>query len=106
MKPIVITPGEVLLEDYLKPMNITPLMLARELGMSLHTVTDILSGHQKISPEISVRLGEFFKQGPRFWYNIQTSCDFQKIKADEKTITSKVKHTYEELLYSNLATAT
>ena len=105
MKPIIITPGEILLEDYLKPMNISPSMLAHEIGMSVHIIDEIISGYQKISPEISLRLGTFFKQGPRFWYNIQTTCEFQKLKAEQKEIVSKVKRNYEVLI-GGLITAT
>ncbi|MFI0347893.1 MAG: HigA family addiction module antitoxin [Chthoniobacterales bacterium] len=98
MKPIVITPGEILLEDYLKPMNITQEALAREIGTNVQTVRKIISGEQKISPEISLRLGLFFKQGPRFWYNVQTSCDFEKLKTEQKKIASKVRSNYEDFI--------
>ena len=100
MKPIIITPGEILLEDYLKQMNISPATLAHEIGVSVHAINEIIAGRQKISPEISLRLGVFFKQDARFWYNIQATCDFQKIKAEQKKIT--VKRNYEELLSSLL----
>ena len=84
MKSILVTPGEILLEDYLNPMNISPATLARETGIALHIIKAIIAGDQKISPEISVLLGIFFKQTPRFWYNIQTTCEFQKIKTEQK----------------------
>ena len=95
MKTTIITPGEILLEDYLKPMNISPAALANAIELNISKINQIISGHQKISPEISLRLGAFFKQGPRFWYNIQTTCEFQKIKAGRKKIL--VKRNYEEL---------
>lgn len=90
MKMIPITTGEILLEGYFKPMNISAAVLAYETGINIRIINQIITGHQKISPEISLQLGTFFKQGPRFWYNIETTCEFQKIKAEEKKIISKV----------------
>ena len=98
MKPIIIFPGEILLEDYLKPMKISAETLASSIGVSAKEIQGIILGNQNISPEMSICLGAFFKQGPRFWYNLQTTCDFEKLKVQEKQITAKVRHNYQELL--------
>jgi addiction module HigA family antidote len=86
-----ITPGEILLEDYLKPMGISQNGLARSLGVSPRTVNEIVLGHRGITPEMSLRLGKFFVQSDDFWFSIQTTCDFYNLRKIAPTITSRVK---------------
>jgi addiction module HigA family antidote len=80
MKP-AITPGEILLEDYLIPMGISQNALARALGINPRSISKIVLGRRSITPEMSLKLGKFFKQSARFWLNIQTTCDFRQISA-------------------------
>ena len=86
MKP-AITLGEILLEDYLIPMGISQNALARALGISPRSIT----------PEMSLKLGKFFKQSAQFWFNIQTTCDFRQLLKKEKQITATVSKDYTEL---------
>jgi addiction module HigA family antidote len=60
MKPI--TPGEILLEDYLKPMGISQNALARAIGVSPRSINEIVLSRRSISPEMSMKLGVFFRQ--------------------------------------------
>ena len=78
MKP-AITPGEILLEDYLIPMGISENALARALGINPRSINDIVFGRRSITPEMSLKLGKFFKQSAQFWFNIQTTCDLRQI---------------------------
>ncbi|HEY5754164.1 MAG TPA: HigA family addiction module antitoxin, partial [Chthoniobacterales bacterium] len=57
-----VTPGEILLEDYLKPMSISQNALARAIGVSPRTINEIVLGRRSITPEMSLRLGKFFDQ--------------------------------------------
>jgi hypothetical protein len=50
-----------------------------------------------ITPEMSLKLGKFFKQSARFWFNIQTTCDFRQLLKKEKQITAAVTKDYTEL---------
>jgi addiction module HigA family antidote len=79
MKPAM-TPGEILLEDYLVPMGISQNALARALGISSRSIHEIVLGRQGITPEMSLKLGKFFKQSAQFWFNMQTTCDFPKLR--------------------------
>ena len=79
MKP-AITPGEILLEDYLVPMGISPNALACALGISPRSINEIVLNRQSITPEMSLKLGKFFKQSAQFWFNMQTTCDFRKLR--------------------------
>jgi addiction module HigA family antidote len=81
MKPAM-TPGEILLEDYLIPMGISQNALARALGISPQSINEIVLGRRSITPEMSLKLGKFFKQSAQFWFNIQTTCDFRQLHSD------------------------
>jgi addiction module HigA family antidote len=89
MKPI--TPGEILLQEYLKPLDISQNALGRALGVSPRAINEIVLGRRSITPEMSLRLGKFFGQSPRFWFGIQTNCDFRKLRKVEQKLTAKVR---------------
>jgi addiction module HigA family antidote len=96
-----ITPGEILLGDYLMPMGISQNALARALGISPRSINEIVLGHRSITPEMSLKLGKFFKQSAQFWFNIQTTCDFRQLLKKEKQITATVSKDYTELAASD-----
>jgi addiction module HigA family antidote len=95
MKPI--TPGEILLEDYLKPMDISQNALARALGVSPRSINEIVLARRSISAEMSIKLGVFFRQSPQFWFNIQSTCDFRQLMKKASKITSRVKGDYLQI---------
>lgn len=86
-----ITPGEILLEEYLKPLGISQNALGRALGVSPRAINEIVLGRRSVTPEMSIRLGKFFGQSPRFWFGIQANCDFRRLKQRENELTSKVR---------------
>jgi len=92
-----ITPGEILLKDYLVPMGISQNSLARALGTSPRSINEIVLGRRSITPEMSLKLGKFFRQSAQFWFNIQTTCDFRQLLKKEKQITATVIKDYTEL---------
>ena len=53
-------------------------------GMSSRCINDIVLGRRSITPEMSLKLGKFFKQSARFWFNIQTTCDLRQLRKKEK----------------------
>ena len=75
-----ITPGEILLEDYMKPMGLTQNGLARALGVAPRRVNEIIHAKRAITLDTSLRLGRYFGQSPRFWLNVQTECDLRNAK--------------------------
>jgi antitoxin HigA-1 len=85
-----IHPGEILLEEYLKPLGVSQNALARSLAITPKTVSEIVLGKRRISPEMSIRLGKFFGQSPRFWLNLQTEHDFRCAFRRQKHLTAKV----------------
>ena len=93
MQPI--TPGEILLEEYLLPLGISQNALGRALGVSPRAINEIVLGRRSITPEMSIRLGKFFGQSSRFWFGIQSNCDFRRLKNKETELTSKVQPLHE-----------
>lgn len=87
-KPI--TPGEILKEEYLEPMGLSQNAVARAIGVSPRSINEIVLGRRAITAPMSIRLGAFFRQSPRFWLNIQTECDLRRALRDEKTLTAGI----------------
>jgi addiction module HigA family antidote len=75
------TPGEILFEDYMKPMGLTQNALARALGVPPRRVNEIVHGKRTVTLDTSLRLGRFFGQSPRFWLNVQAECDLRNAKS-------------------------
>lgn len=61
-----IHPGEILLEEYLNPLNVSQNALARALAITPKTISEIVLGKRGVSAEMSIQLGKFFGQSPRF----------------------------------------
>ncbi len=89
MKPV--TPGEILLEEYLEPLALSQNALGRAIGVSPRAVNEIVLGKRSITPEMSIRLGKFFGQTPEFWFRIQSNCDFRLLRKKERMLTAKVR---------------
>jgi addiction module HigA family antidote len=73
-----VTPGEILLEDFLKPMGITQYRLAKEIGVPIRRVTEIVQAKRGITADTALRLGRFFNMAPEFWLNLQSHYDLEK----------------------------
>ena len=86
-----ITPGEILLEEYLIPFGISQNALGRALGVSRRTINKIVSGKRSITPEMSMKLGRFFGQTSEFWFRVQSNCDFRNLRKREQALTAKVR---------------
>ena len=72
------TPGEILFEDYMKPMGLTQNALARALGVPPRRINEIIHGKRTITLDTSLRLGRFFGQSERL--NVQTERDLRNAK--------------------------
>lgn len=76
-----IHPGEVLLEDFLKPLALTQYRLAKGLGVPTRRINEIVHGKRAITANTALRLGRFFNNTPRFWLNLQISYELD-VEAD------------------------
>lgn len=68
-------PGEVLLEEFLKPMNLSQDQIASALQISQEQINEIINHQQRITADIALRLAYFFKMSPRFWLGLQMDYD-------------------------------
>jgi addiction module HigA family antidote len=78
LKPI--TPGEILLEEFLNPLGISQSKLARDLSVSVGRVNDIVQGKRAITPDTALRLSVYFNMTPEFWMNLQNHYDLKLAK--------------------------
>jgi addiction module HigA family antidote len=74
-------PGEILREEFLKPMNITVYRLAKEIHVPAPRINDIVLEKRGISADTAVRLARFLGTSEQFWMNLQASYDVRKAKA-------------------------
>ena len=81
-------PGEVLLEDVIRPLGITITEAARVLGVSRKTLSEIVNGRCTLSPEIAVRIGKATNTSPESWLAMQSKLDLWKaMQKDPKDVT-------------------
>ena len=72
-----IHPGEILLEDFLKPMNISQYFVAQSIGVPPRRINEIVHGKRGITADTALRLGRFFGMEAQFWINLQTRYDLE-----------------------------
>jgi len=89
--PTSITPGEILLEEYLKPMGISQNAMARAIGVPPRAVNEIVLGKRSITPAMSIRFAAFFGQTDNFWRGIQTECDFRALAGKRQTLVKDIQ---------------
>ena len=69
------TPGEILLEEFLKPLAVTQYRLAKEIGVPQRRIGEIVAGKRAITADTAARLGVFFGMEAEFWLNLQAHHD-------------------------------
>ena len=70
-------PGEILLEEYLKPMNISQYRLAQEVGVPPRRINEIVKGQRAITADTALRLAAFFGTDAESWINLQSDYDLR-----------------------------
>jgi addiction module HigA family antidote len=73
-----ITPGEILLEEFIKPFKISAYRLAKDTGMPATRVSQILKGKRKITADTALRLSKYFGNSADFWMGIQDEFDLRE----------------------------
>jgi addiction module HigA family antidote len=72
-----IHPGEILLEEFMKPMGITARRLASDIDVSPSRISELVHGQRPVTADTALRLGLYFKMEPRFWLNLQGEYDMR-----------------------------
>jgi len=83
-------PGEILVEDYLKPLGLTQVFLARHLGIPVQRVNELVKGKRGVTPDTAWLLSQAFGTTPQFWINLQTNYDLARSRPT-KSVRSLLK---------------
>lgn len=75
-----IHPGEILLEEFLKPMGISQYRLAKEISVPARRINEIVQGKRAITSDTALRLSRYFGMSERFWVNLQARYDIEVAK--------------------------
>jgi addiction module HigA family antidote len=92
MKPLKnIHPGEILMEEFLFPMNISAYKLSKDLGIPQTRVSQILKGNRRITADTALRLSKFFGNSPKFWLGLQDDYDIEEGLRNKSADISSIK---------------
>ena len=75
-----IHPGEILMEEFLKPMELSQYRLAKDISVPARRINEIVHGKRSISPDTALRLSRYFGMSERFWMNLQARYDLEMEK--------------------------
>jgi addiction module HigA family antidote len=75
-----IHPGEILMEEFLKPMGISQYRLAKDISVPPRRINEIVHGKRSITPDTALRLSRYFGLSERFWINMQARYDLEMEK--------------------------
>jgi antitoxin HigA-1 len=82
-------PGEVLAEEFMKPLGLSARQLALDLGVPQNRISEIVRGRRGVTADTAIRLGKYFGMSSRFWTNLQVAHDLSV--AESETDYSAVK---------------
>lgn len=93
-------PGEMLSEEFLKPMGLTQRQLADSIHVPYQRINEIVNGRRGVTPSTALRLSKFFGVSPDFWLNLQLRWDLyfaQQVEADELKLIHPVSNQSESV---------
>ena len=91
MKPL--HPGEILLEEFLKPMNLSQNKLALDIRVPARRINEIVHGKRRITADTAMRLAKYFNISPQFWLGLQMDYD---LDVAEDQIADRIKNEVQE----------
>ncbi len=89
-----IHPGEILMEEFLKPMGISQYRLAKDINVPARRINEIVQGKRSITPDTALRLSRFFGLSERFWINLQARYNLEIEKDRLKNRLDAEVHVY------------
>ena len=95
IKPI--HPGEILMEEFLKPLEISQYRLAKDIGVAPLRNNEIVREIRTVTADTALRLGKYFSVSPQFWLNLQSHYN---LEMETKTLSAVLKHDVKILKYS------
>ncbi len=92
-----IHPGEILMEEFLKPMEISQYRLAKDINVPARRINEIVHAKRSISPDTALRLSKYFGLSESFWMNLQARYDLEIAKDRLKDRLDKEVHVYADV---------
>jgi antitoxin HigA-1 len=90
-KLLNIHPGEILLEEFLKPLNISAYRLSKDIGIPQTRTSEIIKGRRSITADTALRLSYYFGNSAKFWLGLQNDFDLEKEKKIKKSDFKRIK---------------
>jgi antitoxin HigA-1 len=90
-----IHPGEVLLEEFLKPLNISAYRLSKEIGIPQTRTSEIIKGNRSITADTALRLSYYFGNSAKFWLGLQNDFDLEEQKRIKARDLKRIKRIQE-----------
>jgi len=84
-------PGEILEEEFLKPLGISAYKLAKETKIPATRISQIIKGKRRITADTALRFGKFFGNSADFWLGIQMEYDLRKEKVEIESVLEEIK---------------
>jgi antitoxin HigA-1 len=85
-----IHPGEILLEEFLKPLNISAYKLSKDTEIPQTRISLILKGKRKITADTALRLGSYFGNSAKFWLGLQDDYELEEERNDKEELLLKI----------------
>ena len=86
-----IHPGEILLEEFLKPLEISAYRLSKEISIPQTRISQIIKGNRRITADTALRLSKFFGTSAKFWLGLQDDFDIEQESHDRKSELESIK---------------
>ena len=86
-----IHPGEILLEEFLIPLDITPYRLSKELKIPQTRISEITKGNRRITADTAIRLSQYFGNSPKFWLGLQDDFDIEEQISTKGSLLKSIK---------------
>ena len=86
-----IHPGEILLEEFLVPLNITAYKLAKDIDIPQTRISEIIKGNRRITADTALRLSKYFGNSARFWLGLQNDFDLEEEMTAKAPILNSIK---------------
>jgi addiction module HigA family antidote len=84
-------PGEILMEEFLKPMNISAYKLSKDIGIPQTRTSAIVKGERAITADTALRLSLYFGNSPKFWLGLQDDYDLEEAMKNKQSELSRIK---------------
>lgn len=75
-------PGQILLKEFLEPLGLTQVKLAKAINIPQNRVNELIRGKRGITPETALLLAGYFKNSAEFWMNLQTAYDLTRVRSE------------------------